>query len=120
MLRRFRSRAQSLASVCALVASVWASAVEVPTHAHTGSESAPAYVEHDASAHRVGGDGSTAQPLPAAVSGLPMGSLGVDTPCPRLSLMRLPSTRYGWRSLTASGHCRGRGPHSPRFAGRPL
>ena len=34
--------------------------------------------------------------------------------------MRLPSTRYGWRSLTASGRCRGRGPHSPRFAGRPL
>ena len=34
--------------------------------------------------------------------------------------MRLPSTRYGARSLTASGHCRGRGPHSPRSAGRPL
>ena len=34
--------------------------------------------------------------------------------------MRLPSTRYGGRSLTASGPCRGRGPHSPRFAGRPL
>ena len=62
MLRRFRSRAQSLASVCALVASVGANAVEAPTHAHTDSERVPAYVEHDASAHRVGGDESTAQP----------------------------------------------------------
>ena len=34
--------------------------------------------------------------------------------------MYLPSTRYGGRSLTASGHCRGRGLHSPRFAGHPL
>ena len=62
MLRRFRSRAQSLASVCALVASVGANAVGASTHAHTGLD-APAYVEHDASAHRVGGAGSTA-PLP--------------------------------------------------------
>ena len=61
MLRRFRSRAQSLAPACAPVASVGASTVEVPTHAHTGSD-APAYVEHDASAHRVGRDGSTAPP----------------------------------------------------------
>ena len=55
-----RSRAQVLALVCALVASVGTSLVEAPTHAHTGSD-APAYVEHDASAHRVEGAGSTAQ-----------------------------------------------------------
>ena len=63
MLRRFRSnsRAQSLAPVCVLMASVVAYTAEAPTHAHTSLESAPAYVEHDASAHRVGGDGSTAQ-----------------------------------------------------------
>ena len=60
MLRRFRSRAQVLALVCALVASVGTSLVEALTHAHTGSD-APAYVEHDASAHRVDGAGSTAQ-----------------------------------------------------------
>ena len=60
MLRRVRSRAQLLALVCALVASVGASTVEVSTHAHTDSD-APAYVEHDASAHRVEGAGSTAQ-----------------------------------------------------------
>ena len=41
-------------------------------------------------------------------------------PLPASLTMRLPSTRYGWRSLTASGRCRGRGPHSPRSAGRPL
>ena len=63
MLRRFRSWALSLASVCALVVSVVASAVEISAHVpHTGSASAPAYVEHDASAHRIEGTESKLPP----------------------------------------------------------
>ena len=119
MLRRFRSRAQSLASVCALVASVWANAVEVSTHAHTSSESAPAYVEHDASAHR--SDVTDRPPRrPSRRVWSANGPARGGHLLPASLPMRLPSTRYGGRSLTASWHCRGRGPHSPHFAGRPL